>query len=108
MQKAAERPVQRPLSKRPHRTLDVGQRGLARVGIDRTLARAPFLVPLDAEPEEVEALVHVGDPRLRLGEPQPHGTKYRCHLFAQGVDVGTPAGHQYHEVVRVANETVGG
>src|SRR5205823_13658825 len=98
MQQAAKWPVQRSLSQRPHRTLDVRQSGFVGIGVDQTLACAPFLVPLDAESEEVEALVNVGDPRLRFCEPKPDRTKHRCHLLAQGFGVSARAGHQYDEV----------
>src|SRR5262249_40532829 len=107
VEQAAERPVQRSLSQRPDRALDVRQSGLAGVGVNQTLARASLLVPLDAEAEKVEALVNVSDPRLGLREPQPNGTQHPCHLVAQGYGVVALAGHQNHEVVRVADEAGG-
>ena len=74
----------------------------------RRACRASLPVPLDAEPEEVEALVDVADPRLRLRQAQAHRRQYRRDLFSQGFGVRLGARHQDHEVVRIADEPVGG
>jgi hypothetical protein len=45
---------------------------LGRVGVDGQLPAASFRLPLDAEAEEVEAMVDVADLGLRRREAQAH------------------------------------
>ena len=70
--------------------------------------RASLLLPLDAEAQKVEALVDVDDPRLLLRETEPHGRENRCRLGPKRLGIGPRACHDNHEVVRVADEAVGG
>ena len=65
-------------------------------------------MPPHAEAQEVEALVDVGDPRLAVRQAQAHRGEHRCGLVTHGLGVGTSAGHQHHEVVRIADEPVRG
>jgi hypothetical protein len=69
---------------RSHLCLDRGQGLLGRVGVDVALGRASLWVPLDAEPEEVEALVDVAGPCLGGGQVQPIGasTAATCSRIA--------------------------
>ena len=65
-------------------------------------------VALDAPSQEVEALVDVADPRLRLRQAQAHRREYRCHLVPQRFGVVAGASDHDHEIVRIADEAVGG
>jgi hypothetical protein len=92
---------------RPELRLDRCQRLLGRVGVDVALARASLWVPLDPEPEKVEALVDVDDPRFRLRQAKAHRGKLRCDLLTQRLGMGTAAGHQHDEIVGVADQPPG-
>jgi hypothetical protein len=65
-------------------------------------------VPLDAKSQEVEAFVNVGDLRLALRQAQAHRNQHRGHLGSQRLGVRLGSRHQHHEVVREADEAVGG
>src|SRR5512132_2833715 len=102
VQQDGERLVSALPGERPELRLDRCQRLLGRVGIDIALTRASLLVPLDAEPEKIEALVDMGDPRFRLRQAKAHRGKLRCDLLTQRLGMGTAASHQHDEIVRVA------
>ena len=72
--------------------VDRGERLLRRVGVDERLPVPRLRLPLDAEAEEVEALVDVADPRLLLRQAQAHRGEHRCHLVAQRLGVRAGAG----------------
>ena len=87
---------------------DVAQRSFAGER-DRRRALGPPGSPLDAEPEQVEAVVYVGDRCLLGRERQTH---LLCHvlgrLLLDRVGLGFGAAHQHHEVVREADHSIAG
>ncbi len=72
------------------------------------LGRTPLLVPLDAKPQEVEALVDVGDLRLGRGKPQPHPTEHLCRLLPQPLRVGAGTSNHRQPIIRIADQAVVG
>ncbi len=70
---------------------------------------APPGCPHDAEPEQVKAVVDVGDVRFLGRERQSH---LLCHelgrLLFDGVGLGFGTAHQHHEVVRIADHSIAG
>jgi hypothetical protein len=67
--------------------------------------RPLLAAPADPEPEEVEALVDVGDPRFVLRQAKAHGREHRREFPEDRIGVITGSGHQHDEVVRVADES---
>jgi len=60
----------------------------------------------DTEAQEVEALVDVGDLRLRIRKAQAHRGEHRRHLRAERLGVLTGASNKDDEIVRVPDEPV--
>ena len=87
---------------------DRGERLSRWPDVDGLLVRSWFGLPLDAEAQEVEALVDVGDRGLFLREAQPHGGQQLCHLVPQRLGMLAGAGHQDDEVVGVSHQAIGG
>src|SRR5260370_14673355 len=88
--------------------LDLTERPLARKAVgDRrsSLLRAS----LDAKPEQVEAVVNMGDQRL-LGRERQTQLLSQQHgrLFLERLGLGAGATHQDHEVIREADHSIAG
>jgi len=88
--------------------LDGGHRPLGGVGVDVGLPAASLPVPFDSESEEVEAFVDVDHSGLVVVEAQPHGRQHRFNLGSSCLGVGSGSGYQHDEIVRVADQPVGG
>ena len=65
-------------------------------------------MPLDAEAQKVEALVDVGDPRLLSDRRRPIGASTAATSSRSASAWARVASHEHHEVVRIADEAVGG
>ena len=80
---------------------DRAQRSFTREAIGDVLVGPPGS-PLDAEPEQVKAVVYVGDVRFLGRERQSH---LLCHelgrLLFDRVGLGFGAAHHHHEVIRL-------
>lgn len=86
---------------------DLPERSFAReaVGDGDPTARTP----LDAEAEEVEAVVDMGDVRLLGRERQAHLLPHELgRLLFERLGLGLGATDQDHEVIRIADHSVAG
>lgn len=68
-----------------------------REGVDERLRCSWLAVPLDAEPEELEAFIDVDDGGLLLRQTQPHRGKHVRGLLAYRLCVLTRSRHQHDE-----------
>jgi group II intron reverse transcriptase/maturase len=88
---------------------DLAERSLAWERVGDVLASGPPGSPLDAEPEQVKAVVDVGDRCLLGRERQAHLLPHELgRLLLDRVGLGFGAADQHHEVVRKADHSVAG
>jgi len=97
-----------PLGQCSHLRLDRRKGGPVRVGVDVALGCALLLVPLDTEPEEVQALVDVGDQGLLRRQAQAHRGQDLRDLFPERLSVALGARDHQAPVVRIPDQPVGG
>ena len=80
---------------------------LRRVGVDQPPGASSLLVPLDVEPEKVEALVDGGDLGFVGGQPQTQAGPRSPRCRRRGPRLITAAADHHHEVIRIADQAVG-
>ena len=85
---------------------DGAKRLLRRVGVDVGPVGALLAVTLDAPPQEVHALVDVGDQGLLLRQDQPHRGQHLRGLLSQGQRILPGARDQQRPIVGEPHEAV--
>ncbi len=104
-----QREVQRAaVGKRLDAVHDIAQRSLAWERVGDPLGASPGR-PHDTEPEQVKAVVYMGDVRLLGRERQAHLLPHELgRLLLNLAGLGFGATHQHHEVVREADHPIAG
>ena len=88
---------------------DLAQRSFAWERVRDVLASGPPGFPLDPEPEQIEAVIDMGDRCLLWRERQAHLLRHELgRLLLDLMGLGFGAADQHHEVVREADHSIAG